>query len=205
MQKVIDKEALISGLYDLGAVQFGEFTLKSGEISPVYLDLRLLISRPGLLRRVARAMQACTEGLKFDRLAAIPLSGVPIGVAFSLAIERPLIYPRMQMKDHGTGRYIEGLYNPGETVLLIDDVLSRGDSKLEAISLLETVRLRVTDLIVVVDRGMGGAEDLEAKGYHVHHILTLQEILDTLLALKRIPEARHRFITAWLAESRSSQ
>jgi len=201
---VIDKESLIISLHEMGAVQFGEFKLRSGDISPVYLDLRLLVDRPAVLRRVAHMMQALAANLTFDRLAAIPMAGLPIGVALSLTMDKPLIYPRPREKDYGISRYIEGTYKPGDTVLVIDDVVSRAHSKLEALRLLEAVHLKVTDLIVVVDRQMGGAEILEARGYRVHHVLTLQEILDTLLALGHMSEERHRFISAWLEESRSS-
>ncbi|GAB4475827.1 MAG: orotate phosphoribosyltransferase [Anaerolineae bacterium] len=200
---MIEKEALIVGLYDLGAVQFGEFRLKSGEKSPVYLDLRLLVSRPGLLRRVARAMRGYAETLRFDRLTAIPMSGLPIGVALSLEMDCPLIYPRSDVKQHGTGRYIEGLYRPGETLLLIDDVISLGDSKLEAIRLLEALRLKVTDMLVVVDRNMGGALELARQGYRVHALLSLQEILDRLLDLRRISLEQHSLVNTWLAEKKS--
>ncbi len=204
MEALIDKESLIVSLHELGAVKFGEFTLKSGEKSPVYLDLRLFVDRPATLRRVARMMQAYATPLKPDRLAAIPMAGLPIGVALSLTMDVPLIYPRPQVKDHGIGRFIEGTYAPGETVLVIDDVLTRAHSKLAAISLLEAVQLKVTDLLVVIDRQMGGAEALAAKGYRVHTILTLQEVLDTLLALRRMSADQHRFVTAWLEESRNT-
>ncbi|MBN1122339.1 MAG: orotate phosphoribosyltransferase [Anaerolineae bacterium] len=198
---MIDKESLIVSLYEIGAVQFGEFTLKSGVVSPIYLDLRLLVSRPATLRRVARMMQSLATKLTFDRVAAIPLAGLPIGVAFSLTTDIPLIYPRTQVKKHGTGRYIEGTYNSGETVLVIDDLISYADSKLETIELLESVFLKVTDLMVIVDRQMGGVAVLQNKGYTLHSLLTLNEILDSLLELKRIPLERYRYVKAWLAEN----
>lgn len=201
---MIDKESLIVNLYELGAVKFGEFTLKSGEVSPIYVDLRLLVDRPAMLRRVARMMQAYAANLKFDRLAAIPMAGLPIGIALSLAANVPLIYPRPRVKEHGTSRYIEGTYSAGETVLVVDDVLSRALSKLEAIGLLEAVQLKVVDIMVVIDRQMGGSEVLAKKGYRTHAILTIQEVLDTLLARRRISKDRHGFITAWLEESRTT-
>lgn len=201
---MIDTEALTVSLYQLGAVQFGEFRLRSGETSPVYLDLRLLTAEPATLRLVAQAMAARAAPLTFDRLAAIPMAGLPIGVALSLEMGVPLLYPRPREKDYGISRYIEGSYQPGDTVLVIDDVITRAHSKLEALGLLEAVRLKISDLLVVIDREMGGTEALAERGYRVHHVLTLQEVLDTLLALGRIPHEQHAFISAWLAESRSS-
>jgi orotate phosphoribosyltransferase len=201
---MIDTESLITNLYDIGAIKFGEFILKSGETSPVYLDLRMLVDRPATLRRIARMMQALAADLTFDRIAAIPMAGLPIGVAFSLASDIPLIYPRLSVKTHGTERFIEGSYRPGEQVLVVDDVISRAQSKFEAIDLLETVQLQVRDIFVVVDRQMGGVEYLATQGYTVHAIMTIQDVLDTLLALDRITYDQHQFITAWLEESRST-
>jgi orotate phosphoribosyltransferase len=201
---MLDTESLITNLYDMGAIKFGEFILKSGETSPVYLDLRMLVDRPATLRRIARMMQALAADLTFDRIAAIPMAGLPIGVAFSLAADIPLIYPRPSVKTHGTERVIEGSYRPGEQVLIVDDVISRAQSKFEAIDLLETVQLQVRDIFIVVDRQMGGTEVLAAHGYTVHAIMTLQDVLDTLLSLDRITYDQHQFITAWLEESRST-
>jgi orotate phosphoribosyltransferase len=201
---MLDTESLITNLYDMGAIKFGEFILKSGETSPVYLDLRMLVDRPATLRRIARMMQALAADLTFDRIAAIPMAGLPIGVAFSLASDIPLIYPRPSVKTHGTERFIEGSYRPGEQVLIVDDVISRALSKFEAIDLLETVQLQVRDIFVVVDRQMGGTEYLAEQGYTVHAVMTIQDVLDTLLALDRITYDQHQFITAWLEESRST-
>ncbi len=195
---VIDKESLVSGLFDLGAVQFGQFKLKSGEQSPVYIDLRLLITRPTTLRQVANVLQSFAAGLTFDRLAAIPMAGLPIGVALSLSMDRPLLYPRPQTKAHGTGRQIEGQCRAGETVLLIDDVISGGHSKAESIAVLEGAGLKITDMLVVIDREMGGAEELEKRGYTVHSALKLTDILDTLVQLKKIKQADADGVRQWL-------
>jgi uridine monophosphate synthetase len=108
------------------------------------------------------------------------------------------------VKTHGTERFIEGSYRPGEQVLVVDDVISRAQSKFEAIDLLETVQLQVRDIFVVVDRQMGGTEYLAEQGYTVHAVMTIQDVLDTLLALDRITYDQHQFITAWLEESRST-
>jgi orotate phosphoribosyltransferase len=200
---MIDRESLVTSLHDLGAVQFGDFTLKSGEKSPIYLDLRLLISRPAALRRVANTLQAFAGKLEFDRLAGIPMAGLPIAVALSLAMDRPLVYARPEIKKHGTGREIEGECKSGETVLLIDDVISGGHSKADAIAVLEAAGLKIKDMLVVVDRQMGGVQQMAARGYTVHPVLTLREILDTLQRLGRIKKKQYKETIAWL-ESRQS-
>jgi uridine monophosphate synthetase len=178
-QSLVDSIAV--GLHALGAVRFGEFTLKSGQTSPIYLDLRLLVSDPALMRTVARALAGLLAGLSCERIAAIPYGGLPIGQAVALETGMPLIYPRREVKDYGTKKAIEGAYEPGETVVVLDDLVTTGASKLEAIAPLVEAGLVVKDIVVLVDRGQGGAEELAAHGYALHAVLTLGRLLDALV------------------------
>jgi len=188
-------------LFETGCIQFGAFTLKSGLTSPIYVDLRLLVSHPSLLREGARAMADVARTLTFDRLAAIPYAGLPIGVALALEMDRPLIYPRHEVKAHGTRRAIEGAFTPGETVLLVDDLITRGDSKLEAIAPLEAAGLAVRDVLVLIDRQQGGQEDLAGRGYHLHAVLPLRLLLDALASSGHITPAQHAETLAYLHNS----
>ncbi|RLC67438.1 MAG: orotate phosphoribosyltransferase [Chloroflexi bacterium] len=185
-------------LFNTGCIQFGTFTLKSGITSPIYIDLRLLVSHPPLLRRVARAMSALAGELTFNRIAAIPYAGLPIGTALALEMGRPLIYPRKEIKAHGTRRAIEGAFQAGEVALLVDDLITRGDSKLEAIAPLEEAGLTVCDVLVLVDREQGGADDLARWGYRLHSVLRLTELLSTLRESNRITPAQHVQVLQYL-------
>jgi len=196
---------LSTHLFDAGCIQFGTFTLKSGLTSPIYIDLRLLVSDPQLLRKVAQAMADVAREIPFDRIAAIPYAGLPIGTALALEMERPLIYPRQEVKQHGTRRLIEGAFSAGETVLLVDDLITRGDSKLEAIAPLEEAGLKVRDVLVLIDREQGGADDLARRGYCLHAILRLTEILDTLRGSGRITPAQHSEVMAYLGSQRVNE
>ena len=178
-------------LLDAGCIKFGTFTLKSGLISPIYVDLRLLVSDPTLLRDVARAMAEVASGLTFDRIAAIPYAGLPIGVAIALEMDRPLIYPRREVKAHGTRKAIEGAYREGEVALVVDDVITRGGSKLETIARLEAAGLEVRDVLVLVDREQGGLDDLAGQGYRLHALFRLAEMVETLHFAGHITEARY--------------
>jgi len=189
---------IVRRLHAIGAVKFGTFTLKSGATSPVYIDLRLLVSDPPLLADVARAYAAILAGLAFDRIAAIPYAGLPIGTAVALATGRPLVYPRKEVKAYGTGRAVEGRFAPGETAVLLDDLISSGGSKREAIAPLEAAGLRVRDVVVLIDREGGGREDLAAAGYRLHSVLTLSEIVATLHAEGRVDDAERAAVEAFV-------
>lgn len=183
---VADRIAL--GLYDLGAVRFGEFTLKSGQTSPLYIDLRLLVSDPQLMAIVARAMAGVMRDLRYDRIAALPYGGLPIGQAVSLETGKPLLYPRREVKDYGTKKLIEGRYEPGETVVVLDDLVTTGGSKIEAMIPLMEAGLKVTDVVVLVDRQQGGEKELATRGVKLHAVLGLGDILDSLVRHSRITE-----------------
>jgi len=196
---LLDEVAL--GLHALGAIRFGEFTLKSGKTSPVYIDLRLLVSDPSLMALVARALRDILAPLRFDRIAAIPYGGLPIGQAVALSTGKPLLYPRREAKDYGTKKLIEGAFNPGETVVVLDDLVTTGGSKIEALTPLLDAGLKVTDVVVLVDREQGGAAELALHGLTLHAALTLSQILDCLVRHGRLNDSVRADVHAALRAS----
>lgn len=168
---------LADALLQAGCIKFGRFTLKSGLISPIYLDLRQLVSHPSLLMQAANAYLNLLRGLKFNRLAALPYAAIPIATAISLQGNLPMIYPRKESKGYGTQADIEGEFTAGETVVVIDDLTTTGLSKFEAIQKLTAAGLQVRDVVVLIDRQSGAREALAQAGLTLHAALTMSDLL----------------------------
>jgi uridine monophosphate synthetase len=180
------KRRLIVDLIKADCFQLGKFTLKSGLTSPFYLDLRLVISHPGLMQQVAGAYCSIIKDLKFDRLAGIPFAAIPFTSIISLMLDKPLIFPRLEVKEHGTKKQIEGRFQSGEQVLLVDDLISTGASKLEAVNILRGNGLKVSELVVLVERGLKCRAELEAQGIRLHAYLHIYDFLDVALELQKL-------------------
>jgi uridine monophosphate synthetase len=172
--------ALALQLHRIGAVRFGSFALKDGSTSPFYVDLRVVIGHPDVLRSIAQAMLRRAAALEYDCLAGIPYAGLPLAVAMSLESGRPLVYPRKETKAYGTQRQVEGVFTAGERALVIDDVITTGGAKIEAIAPLRAVGLVVQDIVVVVDRQQSGAQTLAAAGLRLHSVLTIDALFEAL-------------------------
>lgn len=171
---------LILKLFEINAVKFGEFKLKSGIMSPIYIDLRVIVSYPEVLKMVAEAMWKKVENLNFDITCGVPYTALPIATAISLEHNKPMVMRRKEVKDYGTKKAIEGYFEPGQNCLVIEDLVTSGASVFETIEPLEHEGLKITDIIVLVDRQQGGKKHIEEKGYNLHSVLTISEILQTL-------------------------
>jgi uridine monophosphate synthetase len=193
---------LILHLHEVGCVQFGEFTLASGLSSPIYLDLRRISASPDLLRLAAQAYIGLLQPLTFDHLAAVPYAALTLGTAVALAANRPLIYPRKEVKAYGIGKTIEGVFATGDKAVVIEDLITSGGSILKVIETLEAAGLIVSDVAVLIDREQAGAKTLAEAGYNLHAALHLSGILEVLRAAGRISTEQVATVERYLDEQR---
>jgi uridine monophosphate synthetase len=200
-----DLDALVELLVDAGCVKFGSFKLKSGIMSPVYLDLRRLVAHPRTLAVVAGHYARLLDGLAFDHIAGLPYAALPIGTAVALATGRPLVYPRKERKGYGTDVAVEGVFAPGDTAVILDDVVTRGDAKLEALAQLRAAGLRVADMVVLVDREEGATALMAAEGTRLHSVMTLSELARRAHHLGRIDDAALTAVKVFVARPRDGE
>ncbi len=166
--------------YKLGIIKFGKFTLKSGIESPFYVDLRPLASDPKILKNLAKYLLEMLSLDHFDLICGVPYAALPMATAMSLQSEIPLIIKRKEAKEYGTKKMIEGIFEKGQNCLLVEDVITSGKSLLETIPEIENEGISVSDIVVVLDREQGGKELLESKGYRVHTLFKISEIVQLL-------------------------
>lgn len=176
-----DKAALVELIREK-ALKLGEFTLVSGRKSSYYLDGKQITLDPAGARLVAEGM--------LDLIVAGPMpaavGGMSIGadpitaavVTMSAVRGTPLrgFLVRKEAKGHGTRRFIEGPVEPGETVVIVEDVVTTGGSSLAAIERCEEFGLKVLGVLAVVDRMEGGAEQFAQRGYQFSSLLTIRDL-----------------------------
>jgi uridine monophosphate synthetase len=195
--------SLSIALYEIGAVQFGEFKLKSGQTSSIYINLRKIISFPQILRDVEACMWEKVRSSQFDLLCGVPYTALPIAACMSLNHDVPMVMRRKEKKDYGTKQLIEGVFTPGQHCLIIEDVITTGGSIIETAADLKDAGLVIHDVVVLIDREQGGRQNLE-KHFKVHSVLTLSGIFETLLSSTIITNDERTIIEKFIAERSST-
>ena len=182
----MDTTNLILKLHEINAIKFGEFKLKSGIMSPIYVDLRVTVSYPEILKMIAEAMWEKVQDLSFDLICGVPYTALPIATVMSVQHNKPMVMRRKEVKDYGTKKAIEGAFQTGQKVLVVEDLVTSGSSVFETIEPLEHEGLSVSDIVVLLDREQGGKKHIMEKGYALHSVLTISEMLNVLEENKKL-------------------
>lgn len=194
-------------LFEIEVVKFGAFKLKLHEknpdapLSPIYVDLRIIRSFPDVMDLVVGMYIELTEGLQFDVLADVPTAATPIVAILSHKLRVPMISPRKEEKKHGIKRPIDGQFRAGQIALLVDDLITLADSKLEAISVLEENDIVVRDVVVLLDREQGGVNELNQRGYKCHVAFKLKELLKFYLDSEKVSLEKYEETISYLSKS----
>lgn len=176
----MNKRDLVKQLYKINAIKLGDFLLKSGARSPIYIDLRTIIAYPSLLRDVANIMWQQVQHLNYKLICGVAYTALPFATCLSLEHDIPMLICRKEQKDYGTKKRIEGVYLSGQHCLVFEDVITSAGSVIDTVNLLRQENLIIKDIAVFIDREQGGTDAIEKIGCKLHAVFTLSEILETL-------------------------
>ncbi len=182
------RQSLVSSLYDIGVIKFGEFKLKSGVESPFYIDLRPMVSYPQLLNQLAELLWEKIAVMDCDFICGVPYSGISFASAVAVNYDKPMLTKRKERKKYGTKKQVEGDFKAGDKLVLIEDVVSSGASLLETTDVCEEEGLNVTGAVVVIDRQQGGCDVLRQRGLRVEALFNVSDLLDILVDTGKIGE-----------------
>lgn len=185
-------------LNKIGALRFGTFKLTSGKMSPYYIDLRIVASFPDAFQKTCEFQTGFIEeeiGTEnFDRIAGIPIAGIPFASLIAYRLKKPFLYIRKDVRLHGRQRRVEGILTPGDRVLLVDDLITTGHSLRKAAEAIRVEGGVAKDAVVLLDREEGGRENLEKEGIELHALLKISGIADRLYEIGAIDEEQLKTI-----------
>lgn len=173
----MNKEKLVLMLFENGIIQFGSFKLKSGIISPFYIDLRKTITYPKLLKIIIKMFLKKTKKMFFDAVTGVPYAALPFATLIADKLNKPLILFRKEEKHYGTGGILVGKALPDARCLVIDDLITTGLSKIEIAKQVEQEGMKIASFLVLIDRSKNAKEELN---YDINYIITAREIFTIL-------------------------
>ncbi len=192
--------SFLKSLVDIECVKFGDFTLKSGKKSPIYIDLRNIISYPKILAELSVFFEKHISK-EIQRICGVPYAALPMATAVSMNTNLPMLIKRKEAKNYGTKKIVEGEFKKGDKVLLIEDVITSGESLLETINELESEGLVIAQILVVLDREQGGSDRLKAKGYQVQSLFTISSLIKILFDEGKIEEKLYQDVLNFIHDS----
>ncbi|CAG9131235.1 unnamed protein product [Plutella xylostella] len=204
MEVMEDIEELAVQLFDAGAVRLGDIEAKVGRRTPIYFDLRVVISSPKVMVSVAQHLQRLSSETEHEVLCGVPYAALPFTVVMSVNTGTPMIMKRKETKLYGTRKILEGIYKQNDTCLIVEDVVTSGGSLLETARTLRDEGLVVKNAVVVLDREQGGASILKANGVEVKSIFTMTELVKILRKAGRISDETAEIVSDHIKECQFS-
>jgi len=188
------------------AIKFGDYILASGKKSPYYIDLRQTISSPITMDWIANSLSRIILNEigrdKIDRILGVPTAGVPFATVVSQKLSIPLIYYRQARKEHGVRKKVEGLLERNDRVLVIDDLITTGESVIEAAEVVRDQGGVVNELVVLLDREQGGPERLRASRIEPHVLFKISNAMTWLHSVGLIEDAIFETLIQYIDEER---
>jgi len=184
------------------AIKFGDYILSSGKKSPYYIDLRQTISSPITMDWIGNSLTRIILNEigkdKIDRILGVPTAGVPFATVVSQKLSLPLIYYRQARKEHGVRKKIEGILERNDRVLVVDDLITTGESVIEAAEVVRDQGGVVNELVVLLDREQGGQQKLRTSRIEPHILFRISDAMTWLhtvgLIEDRVYETLKRYI-----------
>jgi|ETNmetMinimDraft_2_1059921.scaffolds.fasta_scaffold06841_3 orotate phosphoribosyltransferase len=190
---------IAQSLNDAGVMKFGLFTLASNRTSPVYIDIRILPSTPKAFDAIVDALVEKVKALKVDVVAGCETAGIPIAAAIAIKAGMPMIYVRKRAKGYGTNSMIEGVLKKGQKVVLIDDMITNGKSKIGFVEGVRKEGAVVSDCLVILDREQGGSDTLAEVDLKLHSLITLNEFLEFMKESGGVDEDNYNITKKYLS------
>jgi len=199
---VFDQE-IIRDLLDIEAVQLSPqeyFTWTSGIKSPIYCDNRLIMSYPEMRKKIIKGFISIMKerGLIPDVIAGCATAGIPHAAWLSAELDLPMVYVRSTPKGHGKRNQIEGKFETGQKVLVIEDLISTGGSSIDAANALQAAGAEIVGILAIFSYGLAQAErDFKNAGYHFATITNFNRLLDELNSKNQITKEEKSAMLAW--------
>ncbi|XP_068625169.1 uridine 5'-monophosphate synthase-like [Battus philenor] len=198
-------EELAVQLFDAGAVRLGDIEAKIGRRTPIYFDLRVVVSHPRLMMSVSRQLQSLAEGAPHELLCGVPYAALPFAAVMSVNSNTPMIMKRKETKLYATKKILEGVFEKGQTCLVVEDVVTSGGSLLETVTTLREEGLKVSHAVVVLDREQGGVKVLKSHGVEILSVYTMTNLVEILHNAGRISYETAEIVSDHIKECQFSQ
>jgi len=196
-------------LIKIDALKFGVFKLTSGKSSPYYIDLRIVPSFPDAFKQIIDfyteqiTQQIGTD--KFDRIAGVPIAGIPFASQIAYNLKKPFLYVRKGIRRHGRKRRVEGILVSGDRVLIIDDLVTTGLNMRKAADAIRAEGGVVTDAVAFLDREEGGKTKLTKDGLKLNALMKISEVAKILFETDAIDEESYKTIMKQIKKEKPLQ